>query len=126
MGQQAVIETRTPIIYLHFRLEPGGVVTQPVSRDYNTFAYVVDGAGLFGAQGEGAADGQMVRFAPDGDEVRIENPADAHSTLEVLLIAGVPLNEPIARYGPFVMNTAAEIHQAFEDYRLGRMGAIDA
>jgi len=43
---------------------------------------------------------------------------------QVLLIAGVPLNEPIARYGPFVMNTEAEIHQAFEDYRRGRMGAI--
>ena len=43
---------------------------------------------------------------------------------QVLLIAGVPLNEPIARYGPFVMNTETEIHQAFEDYRRGRMGAI--
>jgi redox-sensitive bicupin YhaK (pirin superfamily) len=126
MGQKAVIETRTPIIYLHFRLEPGGVVTQQVSPDYNTFAYVVDGAGLFGLEREGAADGQMVLFASDGDEVRIENPADASTTLEVLLIAGVPLNEPIARYGPFVMNTAAEIHQAFEDYRSGLMGAIKA
>lgn len=126
MGQKAVIETRTPIIYLHFRLEPGGVVTQPVSPDYNTFAYVVDGAGLFGLEREGAGDGQMVLFASDGDEVRIENPADANTTLEVLLIAGVPLNEPIARYGPFVMNTAVEIHQAFEDYRSGLMGAIKA
>jgi hypothetical protein len=68
----------------------------------------------------------MVMFAPDGDEVRIENPADAKAALEVLLIAGVPLNEPIARYGPFVMNTEAEIHQAFEDYRRGRMGTINS
>ncbi len=68
----------------------------------------------------------MVMFAPDGDEVRIENPAVAAETLEVLLIAGVPLNEPIARYGPFVMNTEAEIHQAFEDYRRGRMGVINS
>jgi len=64
--------------------------------------------------------------APDGDEVRIENSADAKAALEVLLIAGPPLNEPIARYGPFVMNTEAEIHQAFEDYRLGLMGAINS
>jgi redox-sensitive bicupin YhaK (pirin superfamily) len=124
MGEKAVIETRTPIIYLHYRLEPGGVVTQQVPREYNAFAYVVDGAGMFGAEGERGADGQMVMLAPDGDEVRIENPGDAKATLEVLLIAGVPLNEPIARYGPFVMNTEAEIHQAFEDYRRGRMGAI--
>ena len=126
MGEKAVIETRTPIIYLHYRLEPGGVVTQQVPHDYNAFAYVVDGAGLFGAEGERGADGQMVMFAPDGDEVRIENPADAKATLEVLVIAGAPLNEPIARYGPFVMNTEAEIHQAFEDYRQGRMGAINS
>jgi redox-sensitive bicupin YhaK (pirin superfamily) len=126
MGEKAVIETRTPIIYLHYRLEPGGVATQQVPRDYNAFAYVVDGAGLFGAEGERGVDGQMVMFAPDGDEVRIENPADADATLDVLLIAGVPLNEPIARYGPFVMNTEEEIHQAFEDYSHGRMGAINA
>jgi redox-sensitive bicupin YhaK (pirin superfamily) len=126
MGEKAVIETRTPIIYLHYRLEPGGVATQQVPHDYNAFAYVVDGAGLFGAEGERGSDGQMVMFAPDGDEVRIESPADAKATLEVLVIAGAPLNEPIARYGPFVMNTEAEIHQAFEDYRRGRMGAINS
>jgi quercetin 2,3-dioxygenase len=124
MGEKAVIETRTPIIYLHYRLEPGGVATQQVPHDYNAFAYVVEGAGLFGAEGERGVDGQMVMFAPDGDQVRIENAADASAILEVLLIGGVPLNEPIARYGPFVMNTEAEIHQAFEDYRQGWMGSI--
>jgi len=56
--------------------------------------------------------------------VRIENPADAGSPLDVLVIGGVPLHEPIARYGPFVMNTRAEIYQAIEDYQEGRMGAI--
>ena len=124
MGEKAVIETRTPIIYLHYRLEPGGVAMQQVPRGYNAFAYVVEGAGLFGGEGERGADGQMVIFAPDGDEVRIENPTHAKVPLEVLLIAGVPLGEPVARYGPFVMNTEAEIRQAFEDYRRGRMGAI--
>ena len=126
MGEEAVIETRMPIIYLHYRIKPGGVVNQQVPHNYNAFAYVVDGAGLFGMEGERGADGQMVMFAPDGDAVRIENPADASETLAVLVIAGVPLNEPIARYGPFVMNTEAEIHQAFEDYRRGRMGAINS
>jgi redox-sensitive bicupin YhaK (pirin superfamily) len=124
MGVNAVIETRTPIIYLHYKIAPGGVAVQPVPSAYNAFAYVVDGEGLFGAEAERAVDGQMVLFTQDGDEVRIENPADAKATLEVLLIAGVPLNEPVARYGPFVMNTEAEIRQAFEDYQHGRMGAI--
>jgi redox-sensitive bicupin YhaK (pirin superfamily) len=124
MGEKAVIETRTPIIYLHYTIEPGGVATQQAPSAYNAFAYVVEGEGLFGAEREQAGDGQMVLFAQDGDEVTIENPAAATAALEVLLIAGVPLNEPVARYGPFVMNTQAEIRQAFEDYRLGRMGAI--
>ena len=126
MGAKAVIETRTPIIYLHYRIKPGGAATQKVPGDYNAFAYVVDGEGLFGAESERALDGQMVLFAQDGDEVRIENPVDAKAMLEVLLIAGVPLNEPVARYGPFVMNTEGEIRQAIEDYQQGRMGAINA
>ena len=126
MGEKAVIETRTPIIYLHYRIEPGGVATQQVPGAYNAFAYVVEGEGLFGAESERVADGQMVMFAQDGNEVRIENPANAKATLEVLLIAGVPLNEPVARYGPFVMNTEGEIRQAIEDYQLGRMGTINS
>jgi redox-sensitive bicupin YhaK (pirin superfamily) len=124
MGEKAVIETRTPIIYLHYSIAPGGVATQSVPDGFNIFAYVIDGAGLFGADRERAADGQMVLFAQDGDEVRIENPADARDPLDVLLLGGVPLHEPVARYGPFVMNTKAEIYQAIQDYQEGRMGAI--
>ena len=124
LGQKAVIETRTPIIYLHYRIKPGGSITQQVPSAFNAFVYVVDGEGVFGAEREHAADGQMVMFAQDGDEVRIENPEDSRTTLDVLLIAGSPLNEPVVRYGPFVMNTRDEIYQAIEDYRLGRMGAI--
>jgi redox-sensitive bicupin YhaK (pirin superfamily) len=126
MGEKAVIETRTPIIYLHYRIKPGGAAVQKVPGNYNAFAYIVEGEGLFGAERERAVDGQMILFAPDGDEVKIENAADATTTLEVLFIAGVPLNEPVARYGPFVMNTEREIRQAIEDYQRGRMGAINS
>jgi redox-sensitive bicupin YhaK (pirin superfamily) len=125
LGARAGIETQTPIMYLHFTLQPGGRVAQNVPREYNAFAYVIDGAGRFGAEEEDASDGQMVMFARDGDEVLLINPADATTPLDVLLIAGVPLNEPVARYGPFVMNTRAEIYQAIEDYQSGRMGAIN-
>ena len=124
LGVRAVIETVTPIMYLHFTLQPGSHVSQPLPPEYNAFAYIVEGEGLFGA--ESAGDGQMVLFAQDGDEVTIQNRVDAKATLEVLLIAGIPLNEPVARYGPFVMNTESEIRQAIEDYRLGRMGRINS
>src|SRR5437868_4233166 len=77
LGARAVIETVTPIIYLHFTIRPGGRVSQPVPQGYNAFAYVVDGEGAFGADAERGTDGQMVMFARDGDEVTVRNPAGA-------------------------------------------------
>lgn len=124
LGAKAVIETRTPIIYLHFTLRPGASIMQTVPKQYNTFAYLLEGSGLFGTEQERGDDGQMVIFAQDGDEVVITNPTDAQQPLDFLLMAGVPLNEPVVRYGPFVMNTKAEILQAIEDYQNGRMGRI--
>ena len=80
---------------------------------------------LFGDRGAPVRRGTMVPFERDGDAVRIEAPRENEAAARVVLIGGRPLNEPIARYGPFVMNTAQEIHQAFDDYRSGRMGSID-
>ncbi|HVB78601.1 MAG TPA: pirin family protein [Candidatus Binataceae bacterium] len=124
LGAKAVIDTRTPISYLHFTLKPGARVVQPVPADYNAFAYVFSGEGRFGRDEKAAVEHQMVMLAGDGDAVSISVPQGASEPLEVLLIAGVPLREPVARYGPFVMNTKEEIVKAFEDYREGRMGEI--
>jgi quercetin 2,3-dioxygenase len=121
-GERAVIETRTPIFYIDYELAPGASLEQPAPPDYNTFAYVVEGEGTFGSNSRSARRHDMVRFGSDGDAVAIE--ASQSSPLRVLLIGGVPLNEPVARYGPFVMNTRAEIVQAFEDYQAGRLGEI--
>ncbi len=125
LGAHAVIETRTPIFYLDFTLEPGGQVVQPVARDFNAFAYVIEGTAVFGGNSAPVHRGNMVPFNADGDEIRIEAPIENRSAARVLLVGGRPLNEPIARYGPFVMNTQQEIREAFEDYRSGRMGSID-
>lgn len=125
MGKQAVIETRTPIMYLHFTLQPGSKVVQNVPQNYNTLAYVVNGEGLFGDEQRLAHKEQIVLFEQDGNKVTIKTPDDAVSSLDVLLIAGIPLGEPVARYGPFVMNTDEEIQQAILDYNSGKMGKID-
>lgn len=122
LGARAVIDTRTPIQYLHFTLEPGGRIEQPVPRDHNAFAYVFGGKGTFGPEGQRAGEGRAVLFANDADSVLLANAGQA--PLQLLLLSGVPLREPMVRYGPFVMNTQAEILQAFEDYQSGRMGHI--
>ena len=122
LGKGAVIETRTPIFYLDYEVAPGASLEQPAPPEYNVFAYVVEGEGTFGPKRRPARRHEMVRFAADGDTVRIE--AAPGATLRVLLIGGVPLNEPVARYGPFVMNNRAELVQAFEDYQAGRLGEI--
>ena len=112
LGARAVIDTRTPIQYLDWTLEPGGSVEQPVPPDQNAFAYVVEGRGLFGEERRPASSHEAVLFRGDGDTVAIQ--AAENTPVRVLLIAGVPLKEPVARYGPFVMNTRAEILQAFD------------
>ncbi|HZH74875.1 MAG TPA: pirin family protein [Archangium sp.] len=122
LGARAVIDTRTPIQYLHFTLRPGARFEQPVPREHNVFAYVFGGEGTFGPEGTRAVDGQAVLFAHDADSVVMT--ATGSEPLQLLLLSGVPLKEPVVRYGPFVMNTQAEILQAFEDYQSGRMGRI--
>jgi hypothetical protein len=98
-------------------------VAQAVPRGHNAFAYVFEGKGRFGTEGRPGGDGQMILFAADGDEARFE--ADPEGPLQLLFIAGAPIGEAIVRYGPFVMNTEAEIREAIEDYRRGRLGRIE-
>jgi redox-sensitive bicupin YhaK (pirin superfamily) len=83
---------------------------------------VIDGEGAFGAGDSTVASGHMALFENDGDQISMT--AIGGSSLNVLLIAGMPLHEPVVRYGPFVMNTREEIAQAIEDYQKGRMGNI--
>jgi redox-sensitive bicupin YhaK (pirin superfamily) len=119
LGAKAVIETRTPIMYLHARLDAGARFEQPIPPEYNAFAFLVNGTARI--DGREAGEDDAVIFGRDGDDVLIETDTGC----ELLLIGGVPINEPVARYGPFVMNTERELLQAFADFRSGRMGAID-
>lgn len=122
LGEKAVIDTRTPIMYLDIRLQPGTVFVQPVPKSYDGFAYVWRGAGYLGDERKTATMGQMGLLGK-GEEVRLE--ASEDEEMRILLIAGEPLREPISRHGPFVMNTWQEIEQAFKDYHSGKLGKIE-
>jgi len=124
LGQAAVIETRTPIYYLHFTIQPGGDTTQAIPAGYNALIYLISGEIRAGKEQKPVREGQMVRLG-DGDIVRLAVDSGANAPADFLLLAGQPLNEPVARYGPFVMNTRDEIEQAFRDYEAGRLGRID-
>lgn len=123
LGKKGAVETHTPIIYVHFTLAPGASVTQDIPLAQNAIAYVINGEVTFNNAPERATEGRVATFAHDGDQVLITNTGDAPA--DVLVLSGEPLNEPVARYGPFVMNTKEELYRAFEDYREGKMGAIE-
>lgn len=122
LGQKGAVETHTPILYVHFTLEPGASVEQHIPASYNAVVYTVRGEVTVNDSSEPAAEGKITVLGHNGDQVRITGSGQKAS--DVLVIAGEPLREPIARYGPFVMNTEAEIRQAFVDYSNGRMGTI--
>jgi quercetin 2,3-dioxygenase len=124
LNTKAVISTLTPVLYLHFSLQPGGEVDCAVPENYNAFAYVISGNGLFGKDNVIGKKKNLIVFKNDGNFTSIRVPKSAQSSLDVLLIAGVPLDEPIVQYGPFVMNTQEEIDSTLEDYRNGRIGKI--
>src|SRR5689334_3434092 len=110
LGTKGVIDTRIPILYLHVKLAPGAEFKQSVPNTENAFAFVIEGEGSFA--GQRASQNQVALFDRGGDIVRITNTGSA--TLSFLLIAGEPIGEPVARYGPFVMNTREEIVEAAE------------
>lgn len=124
LGTQAAIETRTPILFQHFVLQPGAELDHAVPADFNVFAYVVDGTGAFGDERSAATAHQMVIFGNEGATITARNESDA--PVSFLLIGGRPIGEPVARYGPFVMNTETEIRQAVMDFQAGRFGRIPA
>jgi redox-sensitive bicupin YhaK (pirin superfamily) len=124
LGRSAVIETRTPILYLHFTLVPGAEVVQPVPENFNALAYVIRGELRAGDEGRVVREGQMARFG-SGNAVRLAVDNEVTEPAGLLLLAGQPLNESVERYGPFVMNTRQEIVQAIRDFNEGRLGKID-
>ena len=120
--------THTPISMAHATLSPGARLVLPWPREFNALVYVLAGKGSAGTPGRPIETGQLAAFG-DGDLITVAASTDQESrspNLDVLILGGRPIREPVAWYGPFVMNTHAEIAQAMSDYKAGKLGAIPA
>ena len=127
-GQKGPGSTYTPMTMIHATLSPGARLTLPWRADYNALVYDMAGLGTVGAEARPIETGQLAVLgsgntltvsAARGQELRSPN-------LEILILGGRPIGEPVAWMGPFVMNTREEIMQAMSDYQAGRLGTIPA
>jgi redox-sensitive bicupin YhaK (pirin superfamily) len=120
--------THTPIALAHATVSPGAQLRLPWPEDYNALVYVLSGAGTVGPAARPIHSGQLAVLGAGGSiTVSADTTQDSRSPqLDVLLLGGHPIREPVAHYGPFVMNTRSELQQAFDDYNAGRMGTIPA
>ena len=119
--------SHTPLAITHVSVSAGASVDIPWPREFNALAHVLAGQGMV-SDDVAIATGQTAVFV-DGDFIRVAaNSVQGSRTsmFEVFLIGGVPLNEPVVQYGPFVMNSMDEIQQAFEDFQAGRLGRVPA
>jgi hypothetical protein len=120
-GQKGPGSTYTPINVAHATLAPGARLVTPWPADFNALGYVLAGEGTAGAERHPVTSGQLVVFGP-GDGLSFT--ASPQHSLDVLLLGGRPIREPVAAYGPFVMNTRAELMQAVEDFQAGKLGTV--
>jgi redox-sensitive bicupin YhaK (pirin superfamily) len=120
--------THSPITMLHATVSPGATMTLPWRNDFNSLVYVLAGSGTVGLGGQPIHSGQLAVLG-EGDTLSVgaATTQDSRSpNLEVLVLGGRPIREPVYAYGPFVMNTRDEVAQAFEDYQAGRLGTVPA
>ena len=127
-GHSGPGDTYTPITLVHATLSPGATLDLPWDPSYNALAYVLAGVGTAGAEAHPIRTGQLAVFgAGDGLRLAASTSQESRSPeLEVLVLGGRPIREPVAWYGPFVMNTRDELLVAFEDYQAGRLGTVPA
>ncbi|MDI6628104.1 MAG: pirin family protein [Rhodococcus sp. (in: high G+C Gram-positive bacteria)] len=119
-GMQGPGSTYTPIALSHSTIAPGAELTLPWNREFNALVYVLAGEGTVGAEKRPIRMGQTALFGR-GDTIEMSASA-AGESLEVFVLGGKPIREPVAMAGPFVMNTKSEVLQAFEDYQAGWLG----
>jgi len=115
--------THTPITVAHVTLAPGAQAVLPWDPTFNALAYVLSGHGAVGDDRLPVSSGQLTVFG-EGDTITLTATGD--QAMDVLLLGGEPIREPVVQYGPFVMTTKAEVAQALEDFQRGRLGTVPA
>jgi len=120
-GSSGPGSTYTPVTVAHATISPGAQLVLPWRKDFNALAYVLDGRGTAGTERHPVEAGQLVVFGP-GETLTFDG--HASRPFDVLVLGGRPIREPVAQYGPFVMNTRAELAQAVDDFNAGRLGTI--
>jgi len=127
-GHSGPGSTQTPISLVHATVQPGAELRLPWRKDYNALVYTLAGAGYVGEEGRPVKMGQLTVFG-EGDTI-VVRAADVQESrspeMELFILGGQPIKEPVAWMGPFVMNTKAEVIQAFEDFQKGLLGTIPA
>ncbi|MBI1378291.1 MAG: pirin family protein [Frankiales bacterium] len=120
--------TYTPMTMVHATVSPGASMTIPWRRDFNALAYVLSGRGTVGEERRPVRTGQLAVLGDGGSlTLAADSAQDGNApALEVVLLGGQPIREPVAWMGPFVMNTQRELMQAFEDFQAGRLGTVPA
>jgi redox-sensitive bicupin YhaK (pirin superfamily) len=121
-GKTGPIETEAPVTYIHFKLQPGAKLEYAVPQGHNTFVYAVSGTGK--CVGHSIQPHEAIVMENEGDGVLLT--AADNDALEVIIMTGEPLNEPVVQYGPFVMTTTDEIRQTFMDFQLSKNGFENA
>jgi redox-sensitive bicupin YhaK (pirin superfamily) len=120
--------THTPISMVHATIEPGAELVLPWPREFNALVNVLAGRGAVGPDARPIHTGELVVHGP-GESILVRADTEQESrspALDVLILGGQPIGEPVYAHGPFVMNTRAEIVQAFEDFEAGRLGTVPA
>ncbi len=120
--------THTPMTMVHATISPGAQLALPWPAEFNALGYVLAGNAMVGAERRPVTTGQLTVFGP-GDTITVEAGTTQESRspmVEFLLLGGRPIREPVAWMGPFVMNTRAELDQAYEDFHAGRLGTVPA
>jgi quercetin 2,3-dioxygenase len=125
-GQRGPGSTHTPMAFMHASVAPGALLEVPWNPGFNALVYLLAGSGRVGGEGRPVTSGQLVTFgAGDFISLRADDTQDSGTShLELLILGGQPIKEPVEHYGPFVMNTRDEIVQALEDFEAGRLGTV--